>query len=496
MQATQLQAQTGVRNWIRVSSRGEHRRGGTTDPGIDPSVSFDYESSEAEANTKASSIQWACVVRDEILLVVAPGGELPEKVSSTARQLLNKKPTVGWDSYQESWRGGLKGLKFHVYQEGAGEELIVWIFACVYVSSRISKRQAQSFLEKIVVISEMWREADDSWKEGGHMACQDFFAPVLQQRMQEFSYLGDMAVADSVLDLSQEIVATNRSLVKRMNRDNKVPASQEEALLRKMEELNREVLAQDLKEQQKAREEELVKQMEEMNKEILSATNESKVKEGQTPQEEDELDKVWRSGSTRDSTSGVASFFKDFVTPIEPAEVTFDESESSEDGEDGYLGDGAMTAVLRFHDDDLAETKKGQMDESETSKTSAESSSSNQGEEKVTEFAFLLDDLEYWDATEAETGTTEADYGEDILLGKLDYEGEGQVPLTRVERIDSMLGDLEGDVSERVGSLIVSDVLVDSSSEDTSVLTEIPVEPEGSSCFLFTLFSSRNSALA
>lgn len=245
MAATQSQAQTeqaGVKDtWFQVSAHGGKCGGERDAPSSNPAISFDSVCSGVSVNTH---IQWACVARDETLLAVV-GDELPDEVLSTARNLLNKKPTVGWDSYQQGWRVGCKGLKFHVYQEGPDEELMVWTFACVYDSARSSKRQAQSFLEKIVVISEMWREADDSWKEGRHLACQHLFGPVLQQRMQEFSYLGDMAE----IGISKEVIATNCNLINRKNRNRArdhaedEALAQEEALLRKMETLNRDVLA-------------------------------------------------------------------------------------------------------------------------------------------------------------------------------------------------------------------------------------------------------------
>jgi hypothetical protein len=504
MAATQSQAWTGVKDaWFRIPPRGENGGGVRDAPGIDPAVSFGSACSDVSVNgggvrdapgispavSSASAcsdvsvnthIQWACVARDETLLAVV-GNDLPDQVLSTARNLLNKKPTIGWDSYQQNWRGGCKGLKFHVYQEGADKELMVWTFACVYDSARNSKRQAQSFLEKIVVISEMWREADDSWKEGRHLACQHLFGPVLQQRMQEFSYLGDMAVVDNEFGISGEVVATNRNLINRKYRD---PAkdwalAQEEALLRKIETLNREVLAQDLHEQE-TREEALLKQMEEMNKEVLRATEKAKSKEEQATEEEDELDQVWHSGRAYYPPSGATSVLKDFVAPTEHADVTFDESESED--EDGYLEDGAMTAILRLLDDEFYSTGKSTTKESVTSKTSFESSSSNHGEEKVREFEVLLDELEQ---------ATSADPVQDILLGKLDGNEEDEVSPTRVDGIERMLRDLEGDVWGGREVRMRSEV-----REDASALTEIPVEQKEWNCFLITFFSARKSALA
>jgi hypothetical protein len=464
---------------FRVSARGENGC-------IDPAVSFESGCSDASVN---AHIQWACVARDETLLAVV-GDELPDEILSTARNLLNKKPTIGWDSYQQGWRAGCKGLKFHVYQEGAGEELLVWTFACVYDSARSSKREAQSFLEKIVVISEMWREADDSWKEGRHLACQHLFGPVLQQRMQEFSYLGGMAVADNELGISREVVFTNRNLINRKNRDKARDHAEDEALaqehlLRNMETLNREVLAQDIHKQE-TQEEALLRQMEEMNKEVFSATEKVKAKEEQSKEEEDELDQVWRLGRAYYPSSGATSVSKDCVAATEHVDATFDESESED--EDGHLEDSAISAVLRFLDDEFCSTGKAAKEESVTSKTSAESSSSNQ---MVREFN--LAELEQ--AVDVTKSLQAVDPVEDILLGKLDCNEEYEVSRTRVDGIESMLRDLEGDVWGEREARMGSEVRLDSFYEDASALTEIPVEQD-SNCFLLTFFFPRKSALA
>jgi hypothetical protein len=70
----------------------------------------------------------------------------------------------------------------------------IWVFAAVYDPSLIDKVPVQSFLEKMIGISELFRETDDLWKEGGTLAWQNTFAPILSQRMQEVTSLGKMAM--------------------------------------------------------------------------------------------------------------------------------------------------------------------------------------------------------------------------------------------------------------------------------------------------------------
>jgi hypothetical protein len=130
-------------------------------------------------------------------------------------------------------------------------------------------------------------------------------------------------------------------------------------------------------------------------------------------------------------------------------------------------------------------------EESVTSNTSAESSSSHQGEEKVRDFN--LAELER--ALDATKSVQVVDPMEDILLGKLDYNEEDEVSPTRVDGIESMLRDLEGDVWGEREARIGSEVRVDLFHEDASTLTEIPVEQKDSNCFLLTFFFPRKSAL-
>jgi hypothetical protein len=186
-------------------------------------------------------------------------------------------------------------------------------------------------------------------------------------------------VADNEVGISREVGAANRNLINQKNRDKARDHAEDEVraqenLLKSMEALKREHFDQDLH-QAETQEEALLKQIEEMNKEIVSATEMALAIE-----EEDELDQVWHLGRAYyPPPSGATSLLKDYVTPSTPADATFDELESKdEDG--GHLEDSAMTAVLRFPDDEVCLTGKAAVDESVTSKTSAESSRSNQVE--------------------------------------------------------------------------------------------------------------------
>jgi len=123
------------------------------------------------------------------------------------------------------------------------DDLRLWIFACVYNPAGATKRQVQSFLEKIVLISEIFRETDKVWQTGDHHSCEDVFAPILEQRMKEMTYWGSIAMADeATLDLSQQIIKANRDLLNKRIMMEKQKKTEEAAMLRQMEEMNRSLV--------------------------------------------------------------------------------------------------------------------------------------------------------------------------------------------------------------------------------------------------------------
>lgn len=423
----------------------------------------------------SSHIQWACVVRDKTMLAMAGEAVISEGVESTARQLLNMKPSIGWDIYQQkSWRrrGGYKGLKFPVYQEYQvnSDQLTIWTFACVYNSAHITTRQAKSFLEKIVAISEMFREVDDAFKRGRDMACQDQFGPVLQQRMDEVTSMGEMAIVDGDFELSNEIIDANRDLLNRRDKKNSRFYA-EEALLAQMEALNQEVLTQ--RERTTSLEEEMLKQMEDLNKQVLNANEKKKA---------------------NDLTSG----------PWEPVDANVDESGNSEEGDYFNLKDGAISAIIQLVDDEVSASKcSNHKDESATSITSPETSSNHREEqERITEVSFLLDKIEH----ELDTAVSQSqlqpkvksdESAEDLLLGRLDYEEEDPFYLSpnQAGRLESLLREIEGDIWEGREARMLTEVRVDELNDSASALTESPVDVKRSTCFLCTLFSPTTSPL-
>jgi tetrahydromethanopterin S-methyltransferase subunit B len=219
-----------------------------------------------EPNQK-QHILWSCVARDDIILAEAGEDLRGGAVAETARQLLQRKSTAGWEFQTQqiasssvgarmpaAWRNRkgaqpqtqlaqsqsysstaapqqrLKGVKFHLYETVPAEgnddyednitaersspsTTRIWVFAAVYDPSLIDKVPVQSFLEKMIGISELFRETDHLWKEGGTLACQNSFAPMLLQRMQEVTSLGKMAMLHDQLTMTQQIMSDNIALI-------------------------------------------------------------------------------------------------------------------------------------------------------------------------------------------------------------------------------------------------------------------------------------------
>jgi len=199
---------------------------------------------------KSTHILWSCVARGDVILAEAGHDTADGGVTQTAQELLERKATPGFEFHTQRKRVSirtnpvvkksgirfgrrskttpersintdanfenelpdrLKGVKFHLY-EHYENTLIVWVFCAVYDGTKLTKSQVQSFLEKIVTITEIFRESPE-WKFGGTLSAQATFAPILLQRMQEVSYLGKMALLEDRLEATQYIMQKNIELI-------------------------------------------------------------------------------------------------------------------------------------------------------------------------------------------------------------------------------------------------------------------------------------------
>ena len=194
---------------------------------------------------------WSGVTRDETILAEATttaniddDSTNLDWIAQTAKELLQKKATPGFEYHtlnrfaahrlrrsnsvnssgekrhpMPQERRHFKGVKFHVFEhvssskEDDAAQLRVWVFAAVYDPVQVTVKEVQSFLEKIVTLTENMREHDPTWTQAGTLGLQTSFAPILQQRMEEVTYLGHMALLDQKLQACQLQMEHNIDLI-------------------------------------------------------------------------------------------------------------------------------------------------------------------------------------------------------------------------------------------------------------------------------------------
>ena len=103
--------------------------------------------------TMMPEIHWSCIARNKVILCEAGEDDTPDRgISKMAQTLMAKKQTPGWEFYRPR-RSEYHSIKFHVYDQDLAGDMMVWEFACVY-DKALPQDQAQSFLEKLVVLTE------------------------------------------------------------------------------------------------------------------------------------------------------------------------------------------------------------------------------------------------------------------------------------------------------------------------------------------------------
>lgn len=174
-------------------------------------------SSEDSTNELQEKVLWSCIARNDVILVEAGEDNFDGAVVATAQGLLQKKGTAGWEYHSHSLNNRprafarknqqLKGVKFHLHDSTSSK--MVWVFAAVYNPQHVQLVEVQSFLEKIMGITEMYRDEDRTWRTGPKLTCQPTFAPILIQRMEEVTYLGKMAMLSDQLESSKQMMQDN-----------------------------------------------------------------------------------------------------------------------------------------------------------------------------------------------------------------------------------------------------------------------------------------------
>lgn len=190
-------------------------------------------------------VLWSCVARNETILVEAGGDSSDGSVSITAKELLNRDVTPGWEFHtqtrkshilnsseksQGSKRGSsssnilrwpsnsnksprLKGAKFHVYEKDVNGEYIVWVFACVYNPNNIQKNIVQTFLTKLIADTDHEREQDLAWIYGPKLACQESFGPYLRHYMMQVSHLAAYTDLENHVENAKDRMSKNIELI-------------------------------------------------------------------------------------------------------------------------------------------------------------------------------------------------------------------------------------------------------------------------------------------
>lgn len=176
------------------------------------------------------AVLWAGVLRDGTILAEAPAqATLPtDELQNLVSTLLAREPSLGWDTCSSSSGGGggstalsqptssseYRGLRFPIYEVNDVDPTHlpprIWTVACAYDPSRLPKRKAQAFVEKIVLISEYFRTTPE-WQHGTAHSCTEDFAPILRQRMDEMN--DKSAAIDESLDLSAQLTKLNRVIL-------------------------------------------------------------------------------------------------------------------------------------------------------------------------------------------------------------------------------------------------------------------------------------------
>lgn len=185
---------------------GSNRSGSIFLTTIPENVPLDkWEQDSIDTCEQQFAVAWVGILRNEVLLLDIGEENVPTLVLDTSRKLLEQEPVLGWDSCCDnstttstaidcSDSSDVRGLRFHVFDDqlcdddDENNEFTVWIFCCVYNAKYMSEVQAKYFVQKnMVSLTQTLRAADPNWLYGDCHACQNLFAPILQDRMEDLA---------------------------------------------------------------------------------------------------------------------------------------------------------------------------------------------------------------------------------------------------------------------------------------------------------------------
>jgi Synaptobrevin len=208
------------------------------------------------SQTCTSAILWTAITRNEIILAEAGNDPYGGVVTQTARELLCRAPTPGYEFHSIRQQFHLpklslpskknndkvsipppppvKGVKFHVFDRidvndaeynhmsaddpKSLDNFRIWSFAAVYDPVKITIKEVQAFLDKMIELTIILRESEE-WRTCGVLGVHNIFAPILQQRMIEtVAKDPKVAAAQNQVELSKEIMKRNIDLILRNGR--------------------------------------------------------------------------------------------------------------------------------------------------------------------------------------------------------------------------------------------------------------------------------------
>jgi hypothetical protein len=159
-------------------------------------------------------ILWTAVSRNDIVIAEAGEDERGGAVIDLAKKILSKKRTAGWE-FENNRKSGLKGIKFHVFEEGdhytmtqGDETLICWSYSAVYDASNVPEDYVKKFLEKIIHLTEPLRETAE-WQTGDVLCAQESFAPILLQKIQHIQTIGRIDELNKKIDTTKDLMKQN-----------------------------------------------------------------------------------------------------------------------------------------------------------------------------------------------------------------------------------------------------------------------------------------------
>eukprot|EP00980_Cylindrotheca_fusiformis_P029404 scaffold23471_cov141-Cylindrotheca_fusiformis.AAC.1 len=172
-----------------------------------------------DCTPQTQGMLWACIARDDKVLCSVPEQHSDPRVRKASLEILRKKATPGFEFFNsKSQSSRLKAIKFHVYEHVENTEYEItefrlWIVAAVYDPTVIDVRSAKAFIDKIVVITEPFRDDDQNWKYGPEYCAQDSFSSVLQQKMSEAAALGKLANVQDEIDSLKQVMSRNIEMI-------------------------------------------------------------------------------------------------------------------------------------------------------------------------------------------------------------------------------------------------------------------------------------------